>query len=360
MTNDNQQSTKTFSNQNLASQSNTQVETNISNPIPAKDNNSAGVPTNEDESDSGMNLGKIKAANLNSKKVNSDTGDRKNNIIAKRTSPSIPIPDILDSIQTQNELKQKISISKASEKKPIQKVSENYFNFLEPIAMIEPKQSLLQNEERNFQPFLLASEKVTPETKSFYLSIENSFGVNNIRQHALSFGKYFRLKNNFGVNVQVGGRLDVGFSFSQDSVLILRGLSIEERRQDKDLKNTWNAFLDLNVFHRKDNWRFGIGFRGGYSLINQFYFVESTRIKHLGTFNNSVSEINERADNDTWSGINRISFDGYLNVTYQVDTNYSFGLLVGKRLNTLIEKEMANQAYSNTPLRFGVIINKHF
>lgn len=292
--------------------------------------------------------------------VKTNPKENVNNIFPNQNNQGSPTSGVIDSTQMKKEFEQKYVEQAGSEEMIDKGNSEEYFKSFVPIEKLEIKEILLLNSEKNPPLIALNSKWKAPQTKSLFLSIENSFANNGIRQHALGFGKYFPLKNDFGIKVQAGGSLDVGYSFSQDSVFILNGLSIEETRKDKDLKNLWNAYLDLGFYHRKNRWQFGLGFRGSYALFNQFYYVETTRITHLGTFNTLAEETNERDGKGNWSGINRMSLDAYLNINYQINTNYSVGLFAGKRLNELIKNNMANQAYSNTPVKFGVVINKLF
>lgn len=227
-----------------------------------------------------------------------------------------------------------------------------------PIAKIETKRLQPLYSDENQSLGNIKCEWITSKPKRLFLSIENSFAYNGIRQHAIGFGKYFPLqKVPFSLKVQAGGSLDVGYSFSQDSFFIFNGLSIRETRKDKDLRNLWNAYLDVGLYHRKNNWQFGLGFRGGYALFNQFDFVETTR---LTTLNGSSGETKENVGKGNWSGMSRMSLEVYLNINYQMNANFSVGLFAGKRQNELIKNDMASRAYSNTPVKFGVVANKYF
>jgi hypothetical protein len=162
------------------------------------------------------------------------------------------------------------------------------------------------------------------------------------------------------MHMQVGASLDLGYSFSQDSIFISNGMSIIEQRKDKDLKNLWNAYLDLGLNYRVNRLRFNLGVRGSYAVLNRFAFRETTRTTHLGSFFTSEGESIEAEGSDVWTGVNRMSLDTYLSINYRINTDYSFGAFAGKRLNTLINQNMASKAHSNRPVRFGVVLNAHF
>ena len=230
---------------------------------------------------------------------------------------------------------------------------------LTPIAALMPQELRLKEAEGEL-PLAPVTATEALKAKRYYLGIANGFAPNGIRQHGIGFGKYFPLKNNFGVDVQLGGSLNLGYSFSQDSVTIINGLSIIEERRDKDLVHTWNAYLNVGAFYQKGNWRFGLGLKSTYALLNQFYFVENTKITHIGTFDASIGETIQRYDRGDWTGLNRMGFKGYLNVNCHINANYSIGFFAEKRFNPLILQDMAQQAYSNIPVEFGVVLNKHF
>lgn len=238
--------------------------------------------------------------------------------------------------------------------------SEPTFGLVSPIAVLDAE-FLSMNAATSPLP-TIDIEDVQRATRGrrYYLSIAASTPHNTVRQYAFGFGKYFRLKNHLGLDVQLGGSLNSGYSFSQDSVTILNGLSIVEERRDKDLKQVGNAYLSLGAFYQKYNWRFGVGLRGSYALFNQFYFVENTQITHLGTFNTLSGMIVEREEQGGWTGMNRMGIDGYLQVNYHLNTHFSVGLMVEKRFNPLIQQDLAKRAHSNTPLELGVVMNKHF
>ena len=235
------------------------------------------------------------------------------------------------------------------------------------ILLIEriPLQELKRLWSEDFLEYLLVAdlqENRSPfRSKNLFLSIENSFAENGIRQHAVGFGKYYSLNENLDLKVQGGGSLDVGYSLSQDSLFVFNGMSIVEIRRDKDLKNLWNAYLDFGLYQVKNKWRFGTGLRSSYALVNQFYLTEHTRTTHLGTFNTLNGTTNyEKVERSSWAGMNRVNFEAYLNINYHVNSNYSMGIFAIKRLNKVIDKDMAKRAYSNTPVRVGVSLSKHF
>lgn len=233
--------------------------------------------------------------------------------------------------------------------------------FIDRIPLQELREQWLEDFSKNL---LLADLQYNPSTfsaKNLFLSIENSYAENGIRQHAVGFGKHFSLSENLVIKVQGGGSLDVGCSLSQDSLFVFNGVSIVEIRRDKDLKNLWNAYLDFGLYQVKNKWRFGTGLRSSYALVNQFYLTEHTRTTHLGTFNALNGTTNyEKVERGSWAGINRMNFEAYLNINYHLNSNYSMGIFAIKRLNKVIDKDMAKQAYSNTPVRVGVSLSKHF
>ncbi len=155
--------------------------------------------------------------------------------------------------------------------------------------------------------------------------------------------------------------MDAGYSFSQDSLFIFNGLNIEEVRKNKDLKYTWNAYLGLGGVYRIKNWQFGAGGRLSYALFNQFYFEDATqRLQVLPGSSSTFEFTRQEVESGPWDGINRIGIDAYVDIAYRISPGYSVGLFVGKKLNRLINNEMAAQAYSNRPIRFGATLNKHF
>ena len=287
-------------------------------------------------------------------------GNTKNELVPNQDIQDLPVLGIIDSTQRQQEIAQQYLGIATSEEMTDQEGLIAAIQPLEPIASIK-HMGLSSSNTEPLLPLDVADHKLkAPKAKSFFFSLENSFADNNIRQHVVGLGRYFPLSNNVGIKAQIGGSLDVGYSFSQDSVFIFNGLSIVETRKDKDLKNLWNTYLDLGIYQRKEQWRFGLGFRGSYALYNQFSFVDRTQVTHLGRFDSSGGQTIESEGRGNWSGINRMSIEAYLNIHYHLDANYSLGIVAGKRLRALIKNDMAKQAYSNIPVKFGVVLNKHF
>jgi hypothetical protein len=317
------------------------------------------------EKDEGINPGITKWTETNSAKMNSGhlksgVVEKRNNLIPNEDKAVKPNSNLIDSNQILENPETENFGQDGFEESIGQGHSIAAVKLVEPINKIEIKELSLINSEKSLHLVAQTDEWKASKPESWFLSIENSFARNGIRNHALGWGKYYYLNSHSGIKVQAGGSLDIGYSFSQDSIFILNGLSIEEIRKDKDLKHIWNGYLDVGYYHRKNRWQFGLGLRGSYALFNQFYFVESTIVSSLGTFNTGGGEWNQREEKGSWSGINRMSVDAYLNINYQLFANYSVGVFAGKRLNKLIKSDMANQAHSNIPVKFGVVLNKYF
>lgn len=304
-----------------------------------------------------VNSNNPKSADINFRSKKDNSAKKVNDRIVNQNIQGSPVSTVMDSTEMQEDFEQVDSEKAGFAEINDQESLDEPVKLLAPIAGIKLEELLPLNSEKNPPLVVTKYEWKATEPKRLFFSIENSFASHGIRQHAVGFGKYIPLKNNFTLKVQAGGSLDIGYSFSQDSVFIFNGLSIEEIRKDKDLKNIWNAYLDLGVYHRKNRWQMGLGIRGSYALFNQYYYDERTLITSIGSI---VGNTNQWSGKGNWSGINRMSFDAYLNVNYQMNTNYSVGLFAGKRLNELIKKDMAKQAYSNTPVKFGVVINRYF
>ena len=282
------------------------------------------------------------------------------NLTSNNKSLEYSTANVMDSAQMLIEFEKKKIGQEGFEENTRRENLINPVRLFEPIAKIGFRELLPLQSEESLPPFVNTCEWKASKPKNRFFSIENSFAHNGIRNHALGLGKYYHLSGHSGIKVQAGGSLDIGYSFSQDSVFILNGLSIEEIRKDKDLKHIWNGYIDVGYYRRKNKWQFGLGFRGSYALSNQFYFVKSTQVTHLGTFNNSSGQTIEKTEKGSWLGMNRMSVDAYLHINYQLFPNYSVGFFAGRRLNELIKSDMANQAHSNTPVKLGVVLNKHF
>ena len=325
-------------NANSNSNSNSNVSTNSNRKANANSNANSNVSINSNR-DASTNASANSSANSS---ANVNTNAKLNRANSKSTNTEL-------AFEKHDKENVKKSLADQKIKTSIQSLST---------IGIKPLGSIIANVDPT--PSMSTNEWDAPVSKAFFVSLENSFAQNNISQHSIGVGFQLLPKNNFGIKVQTGLALDQGYSFSQDSLLVINGLSIEEIRKDKDLKNLWNAYLDFGLLYSKNKWNFGTGIRGGFAFLNQFYFNEVSHVTHIEVFRISGGTGKKSIQIGNWSGINRLSLDVYLNTNYQINQNYSVGLMVGKRLNELIKTGMAQQAYSNTPVKFGVLLNKYF
>ena len=245
--------------------------------------------------------------------------------------------------------------------KPISEDGNRFLIDFSPIASIIPQKLKSTHSTQQLEgPSINVTAKKDNISNNFF-SLENNFGQNGIHQFAFGIGKFIPLSTKWSIKMQAGGSLNRGFSFSQDSLFTLVGLSIEESRKDKDLKHIWSTYLDLGLYHNYGKWRIGGGLRGSYAVINKFQIVESLRISGLGTFNVSSGGVTgSTSKRESWTGINRLRFDAYFNLQYQIKNNFSLGLYLGKSFNEIIQENLAKQAYSNTPVMVGVQFTRHF
>ncbi len=281
----------------------------------------------------------------------------------------------VDTLQAQDELEQELLVESTLEKSIIAEQLESVDMesadqeespaLLGPIAMIETKVFRPDALTETLPDISVESLEKAKRTRIYFVSIENSYARNEMRQHGLGVGTLFRLKNNFGISLQAGGNVNVRNSFSQDSVLItIEPFRVSEFRLQKDLRYLWNTYLSLGTFYEKGNWRFGLGLRASYALSNEFHISRGTLTYNTLGGPSSVSVEGPHIgvtgfEKGDWTGMNRLGLDASLSVNYQL-ARYSIGLFAERRLNPLIQAGKATRAYSNTPMEIGVVINRNF
>ena len=165
-----------------------------------------------------------------------------------------------------------------------------------------------------------------------------------------SFGK------NSGFKFSLGFNVTDGYSFSQDSIIIHNGVSTNRRFTDRDLDYIVNFQSSLEYIYQINNFSIGFGPRYSYAVLNRISEFSTNEF----TFQNTeATSGNNVILNNDWSGMNRNSIEGLVNLSYHKN-RFEFGITVTKRLNNLIKSNEAFSRKSNTPLQFGARVSYNF
>jgi len=194
--------------------------------------------------------------------------------------------------------------------------------------------------------------------QSTYFRAGFSTSNNQILRSAFEYGRVRKTCGTRGWKYGIGLGLDDGYSLSQDSLVFLNGVVIQEIQKDKDLDYLIQSFVSGEYFFTKNNWTIGLGGKVNFALLNRFRTFDETRYVQpiqggLATAGSEGIIFNH------WDGINRFGLDGFLNLSYRVN-NLEFGLSASKRFNKVIKKDRAQREKNNLPVQFGAHISRYF
>ena len=179
---------------------------------------------------------------------------------------------------------------------------------------------------------------------------------NKIYTSSIEFGFIKMTDKRSGFKINFGGSAIDGYSFSQDSIIIQNGLSIVSNRKNKDLNYIIEAHLSAEYFVRRNKFSFGFGVKNSYAFYNKFTIIEQGEITRFTGWSQSGSKATIY---NQWSGMNRFGITPFTNISFR-HHNYEVGLVVSKRLNKLINGDLAAKQKSNTPYQAGIILSKYF
>ena len=231
----------------------------------------------------------------------------------------------------------------------------------ENIALLNPLSStindlqLIDFEETRLTELSISEIK---RLRPRYFRAAFSASTNQITRSAFEYGRIRKISSNRGWKYGVGLGLDDGYSLSQDSLIYINGIVIQEILKDKDLDFLVQSFVSGEYFLTKNRWTIGVGTKVNFALLSRFRTFEHIRYLVPLPQPNSSSGSNGIILND-WNGINRFSLDGFLNLSYRVN-NLEFGLNASKRFNKVIKKERAGRNKFNLPVQVGAHISKYF
>jgi len=212
-----------------------------------------------------------------------------------------------------------------------------------PLQQLYIKPQKLDIPFKSYSPFIFDSEK--------YIRISLSGSYNRIYTSSIELGFLKMTSKRTGFKINLGGSVVDGYSFSQDSVFIRNGLTIESIERNKDLDFVLNSHLSGEFFIRRKAFSFGLGIKNSYAIFNRFKIIQLTNETRFngGIFGGTLktSAFNQ------WQGINRLSVEPFANFSYK-HNNYEIGLIASKKLNNLIDGGLAQRRKSNTLIQVGL------
>lgn len=241
--------------------------------------------------------------------------------------------------------------------------SKNIEEVITSVPRYSSELSILENEfsliPQNFKtdslinPIDFKGPKPRPNLYSRSTFLVSPNGIYNAK---FDIGHLRKNRNNTAFRYGIGLSFEDGYSVSQDSIIILNGIIIEEITKDTDLSYLINAGINLEYIFKIKQFYYTLGSNIEYGIYNYFNNIEI--IKNRSTPFITSTQRNSTFINN-WTGIQRLGFSLNAGLSYKWN-RFEIGATVSKRLNPIIKSDKAKSNKSNTPFQFGLSITNYY
>lgn len=229
---------------------------------------------------------------------------------------------------------------------------------------------LLSERDKQLHPISLNNQVELPASKrkdlwfggySFLISKRRPVSNKALGTFSLYAGRQIPISNYFDIDMQLSLRLNDGYIMSQDSVFLYNDLGSTRLTKHKDLKLLWDGELRLGISKVINN---RLELSGGasfsYAFANQFILSEEVDRYSNQFVTKGTAGKEQYRGSSSWSGLNRLGTGVYLRIGTRFLGIYSIGLVMTRRLNTLVDTDVAATVDSDNVNQFGLYINRYF